>query len=296
MWLTMRVPLLLASLLVSAFMLGVCPSTPAVAKDGEEAPSGWASQNAELSKRVLDTGRLVVHVLVPLCDNAQINCGGTKAGDPTDLKHNLYWGAIFGHKRFFSKASGKFERVALHGASENRLERAVFKRSFEGAGWGRSEPVELVVIFDAYRGDAIDEVVDRFFVEAETGGTVTFGAGDTERTLKVDVVGYAGHNRIMDGKKPPARSNKKDGKAIPSFVMACRSSSYFEKPLAERGSKTLLMTRDLMAPEGYVVDAIVQSLARNASRKTLRAATVRAYAKWHEIEDSVASTIFAKND
>lgn len=272
--------------------------SPARGSAGDSTPkappkaAGWAPP--ALASKVAERGTLVVHVFVPLCDNDQIVCGSTRAGDPDDLDHNLYWGAIFGQRRFFSRKASKFTRLALDSTpSGPRLERAVFSRSFDGEPWGRSKPIELVVVLDAYRGDAIDKAVDAFFTEADDGGSVTFGEGDAARTEKVDVVGYAGHNRMMDGKKPPARSTSK-AEGIPSFVMACRSSSYFEAPLAERGSKTLLMTRDLMAPEGYVVHAIVSSLAVNASVGDVRAQTVQAYATWQKVETAVASSIFAK--
>ena len=69
------------------------------------APSGWIGDRAE---KLLGDDTLTVHVLVPLCDNDQIDCGSTRAGDPDDLGHNLYWGAVFGHKRFFSRKASSF--------------------------------------------------------------------------------------------------------------------------------------------------------------------------------------------
>lgn len=274
-------------------LLSIAPPSEVEAAKTEK-PASWASSYGGLEDRVESSGRLVVHVLVPLCDNAQIACGSTKAGDPDNLDHNLYWGAIFGQRRFFSRESSKFERVATEGKSGDRLERVVFRRSFNGEPWGRSKPVELIVVLDAYRGDAIDAALEDFFHEAERGRSVSFGRGEEKQVLAVDVVGWAGHNRMMDGKKPPARDAASKG-AIPSFVMACRSSQYFAGPLSERGSKPILLTRDLMAPEGYVVHAIVTSLAENRSRTGVRARTVSAYATWQKIEERVAGSIFAKD-
>lgn len=246
--------------------------------------------------------RLVVHVHVPLCDNDQIDCGGAKAGDPDDLDHNLYWGAIFGQRRYFSRKSGHFERVLQSGATVETplLERAVFKKRVAGGPWAADEDVTLYVVLDAYRGSAIDEAVDRFYREAEGGASITFEDGTETLAERADVVGYAGHNRMMDGKKPPPRrpADETNGEAapepIPSFVVACRSAAYFAGPLKERGSETILMTRDLMAPEGYVVDALVNGLAGNDSNARIRARVVKAYADAHQIEPSVASSIFAR--
>jgi hypothetical protein len=148
-------------------------------------------------------------------------------------------------------------------------------------------------VLDGYRGDAIDGVVDRLYAEAEHGGAVTVRSGEETFSLPVDVVGYAGHNRMMDGKKPPARDEEAEGAPIPSFVMACYSTKYFAKPLAKRGSELLVGTRALMAPEGYVVEAIVLGLAEDASPNDLRRRAVAAYAKFQGIEEKVAGGIFS---
>lgn len=290
----MRKPLL--SLLLCAFLLASvephgahaeAPAADAPAPAQRTADVSWA--DAATVARVKESGRLVVHVYVPLCDNDQIHCGSDKAGQPTNLEHNLYWGAVFGHKRFFSRKASAFERVSVEASKAPLLERAVFKRSLPGKPWGRSDAIDLVVVFDAYDGAAIDKALSRFYREAERGAKVDLGeAGE----VAVDVVGYAGHNRMMDGTEPPARDDKKRA-PIPSFVMACRSKSYFAEPLAERGSRGLLFTRDLMAPEGYVLEALVTSLGENASQVELRRRVVAAYATFQRITEAVAGRIFA---
>jgi hypothetical protein len=260
------------------------------AEDPRDAP--WAPVSSPTYARVKTTGSLVVHVHVPLCDNDQIDCGSQRAGDPDDLEHNLYWGAVFGQKRFFSRKASSFEKVSVEAGTGPLLERAVFRKTIGGKRWGREADVTLWVVFDGYRGDAIDGVVDGLYREAEHGGEVTVKLGDASVVLPVDVVGYAGHNRMMDGKKPPAREEEREGASIPSFVLACYSTEYFEKPLARRGSTLLLGTRALMAPEGYVVDAVVQGLGERASPKDLRRRAISAYAKFQRIEEKVAGRIF----
>lgn len=242
-------------------------------------------------------GRLVVHVIVPLCDNDQIDCGSTRAGDPDDLEHNLYWGAMFGQKRHLGRKASTFRAVGSRPLEGDRLERATFSKKVPGRPFGRDDDVELLVVLDAYRGDGIDRAVDDFYREAERGGRVDNPAGDpVEPTLRVDVVGYAGHNRMMDGKKPPALAAPSERHPIPSFVLACRSEEWFAEPLAERGSTPLVLTRDLMAPEGYVVEAVALSIGDGVPRPEIRRRTVAAYAKWQRIEEKTAGGIFAKLD
>lgn len=270
----------------------VAPADPARAEPPAAQPA-WSDVQPGLPAGVRARQALVVHVLVPLCDNDQIACGSALAGDPDDLAHNLYWGAIFGQKRFFSRKSSAYSAVAEQPGKGPLLQRAVFKKRAAGKPWDSEDDPEIFVVLDAFRGDAIDEVVDRFFDEAERGGSVTFEEDGKPRTMTVDVVGYAGHNRMMDGKLAPALKSK-DPKGIPSFVMACHSASYFAAPLAARHSATLLMTRALMAPEGYVIEAIATALGDNVSKRELRRRVVGAYAKWQKVEAKVASTIFEK--
>lgn len=241
-------------------------------------------------------GAVVVRVVVPLCHNDQVDCGSARAGDPDDLDHNLYWGAIFGHRRHFGRKASAYTRVSTSRAQPGILERVVFRREVRGAPFGRDHPVSVIVVLDAVHGDRIDEAVDEVFLAAERGDQVTIGEGDERRTLPVDVIGYAGHNRMMDGKEPPAPLEPEEGdessSPIPSFVLACRSRQYWQAPLEARGSRPLVMTRDLMAPEGYVLEALVDGLARNEDKAAIRRRVVAAYAKWQRIEEKVAGGIF----
>ncbi|MBL8740935.1 MAG: hypothetical protein JNK04_07575 [Myxococcales bacterium] len=277
--------------LLAAFvlLLSMALWSPVRAWAGESPPASGTSLT-RMQARVKKDGVLVVHVLVPLCDNAQIVCGSKAAGDPVDLARNLYWGAVFGQKRFFTRKASSFTEVSVAKGAGSHLERAVVRRFVEGAPWGREGKVELVVVLDAFRGDRIDSVVDAFFNEAAGGASVAFEDGGKQRKLAVTVVGYAGHNRMMDGKKPPALGEP--GDAIPSFVMACHSRSWFERALHQRGSDMLIMTKQLMAPEGYVVEAIVGAVGENAGTATIKRRAIAAYAKWQKIEERVAATIF----
>lgn len=277
-------------LVVAVLAFGCDFAGPKLAHAGEMAPA--PTSLGRMQARVKKEGVLVVHVLVPLCDNDQIVCGSKAAGDPLDLERNLYWGAVFGQKRFFGRKASSFTQVAVEKGSGSHLERSVVRRFVDGEAWGRKEKVELLVVLDAFRGDHIDGVVDAFFEEAAAGKSVSFDDGGKRRTVAVSVVGYAGHNRMMDGKKAPALGDRAGLEPIPSFVMACRSRSYFEADLARRGSEMLLMTKQLMAPEGYVVEAIVGAVAENAGKPTIKRRAIAAYAKWQRVEEKVAATIF----
>lgn len=260
-----------------------------------EAPATSVATAAfDLAAAVRTSGKLVVQVVVPLCDNAQVDCGSTRAGDPRNLEHNLYWGAVFGQARFFSRKAGGWEKVSRARAASPMLERAVFRKRVPGAPYGRTEPIELIVVLDAYEGDAIDMAVDAFFGATEGDSSVTFEDAGVPRTEPIHVVGFAGHNRMMDGKRAPEPKVASTARARPSFVLACDSKSYFDAPLVARGSAPLLLTKALMAPEGYVVEATVLGIAAKASRVEIRARAGAAYAKWQGLKESSGLSIFAK--
>jgi len=277
--------------LLLALLAVTLPPSPA------SAESPWSAADAQIAADIKEGRPLVVLVVVPLCDNDQIDCGSPIAGRPRDLGHNTYWGAVFGQRRFFERRGSGWTRLDLTSGKDDLLERAVYRRTVSRAPWGGSEgeTVEQIVVLEAYDGAAIDEAVKRFYKLAGAGGRVRFQDGDKTRDARVSVAGYAGHNRLMDGLKLPKPTAPAEARRpIPSFVMACRSDAYFTRSLQGAGSAPLVMTRDLMAPEGYVVDAITRALGDNVPRAEVRARAVSAYAKWQRLSPGVASTIFAK--
>jgi len=265
----------------------------ALCTDLAAAPTAWSAGHPDVAARVADGQPLVVHVTIPLCSNAQIDCGSRAAGAPGNPRTNLYWGAIFGAKTIFERKASGWEAVAQASAVEGVLERAVFRRWVDGDKWGRNESVEQLVVLDAIHGDHIDAAVLGFFAEATEGAEVQIDDGERERRLRVSAAGYAGHNRLMDDLTLPEKDDH-DGRAVAAFVMACRSAPYFSEALREAGSTPLVMTRTLMAPEGYVVEAAARGLGDNLPPPGLRSRVVWAYARWQRIEPRLADRVFAR--
>lgn len=269
---------------------------PAVSRNVEATtrPAEPPSWDAGRIKADLEAGKpLVVHVRVALCSNDQVDCGSTLAGKAGDLSHNLYWGAIFGARRFLERKKSEFSRVSLQKIDKVVLERAIYRRKVPTARWKlqRSGEIEQLVILDAVHGDSIDSAVAGFWDTASHGSTLSFDESGTTRTVSVHVAGYVGHNRMMDGLN--LADTAADEEAVPSFVLACYSESYFGKKLRRAGSEPLVTTRQLMAPEGYVLDAVLRAIGDGVDQRAIRRSAVRAYAKWQKLSPGVASSIFA---
>jgi hypothetical protein len=276
----------------AAVVVGIGATSPAV---GAQGAGRWAEAFPAVMEDVRAGRPVVTVVVVPLCSNAQIDCGSGPAGKPGSLETNLYWGAIFGARRFLERKNSGWERVDVQEKeqlADGMLQRAVYRRRVAGEAWGSPAQVEQLLVLEAVHGAKIDGAVDRFWALATGGGRVRFRDGERARDERVHVAGYAGHNRLMDGKKLPAPTA---GRApIPSFVLACYSESYFDGALSAAGSRPLVTTRALMAPEGYVVEAAVRALGDNRSAPSVRDDTVRAYAKWQRLSFGVASAMFSR--
>ncbi len=278
--------------LLAATIAVLLPASSAPAELAEP----WSKAFPAIAADVQQGRPLVVLVWVPLCSNEQIHCGSSSLGQPGSLETNLYWGARFGARRLFDEASRDYERLELRSGGPHELERVVYRRWVRASSWGKpgSSPgseVEQIVVLQAVHGQHIDHAVDQFWAMATQGGTVRFQDGARNRRERVHVVGYAGHNRLMDGKRLPA-APADAARAIPSFVLACLSQRFFGDALRQAGSTPLVTTRAFMAPEGYVIEGLVRALGDNAPLDQVRERTVRQYAKWQKLSFGAASRLF----
>jgi len=269
------------------------------AEEPGSVPSSWTAGYPSIEADVAAGKPLTLLVVVPLCDSRLIHCGGQGAGDPASLDKNLYWGRGFGARRYFEESAKQFQRVARETATgaSPMLEQLVYRRWLPGAAWGSTKDVEQLVVLRAIHGGQIDAAVSDFYHYATGGADVSFVQQGQARTVRVHVVGYAGHNRLMDVTLAELVGSAETAgapAALPSFVFACRSAPYFSQALASHGSTALVMTRDLMAPEGYVIEAMARGLGDHLSQAGLRQRVVAAYARWQRIPERTASSIFAR--
>lgn len=273
------------------------PASGARPRAGAPAAPAWSAAYPSITSEVGSGAPLTIEVLVPLCNNSQIWCGADYAGRPGTPRTNLYWGAIFGARTLFDRPDSGWARVALEQHPGPLLERAVYQREVPGEPWGLTAgaTVEVLVVLEAVHGDHIDEAVDWLFRRSARGAWTTVPGAEGPRRVRVHAVGYAGHNRVMDGIPfPPRLDPIAPGDApVPAFVLACSSDRYFSAALRQVGVEPLITTRTLMAPEGYVVDAVVQGLAANEPLAAVRQRVVRTYARWQRLSLAAAGEVFA---
>lgn len=243
-------------------------------------PRDPATTSPAAVAKIKNPGR-VIHVLVALCDNEHQGIVPVPAhlGNGDDLNGNLYWGAGYGIRAFFSK-SREWEKIGeIENPKTDVLERLVFRH--------RTQNVYLVA--DAYRGSRMKKTVDDFF--SAVSGTELENVRVRDTTLQVlgsaDLIVFVGHNGLMDFKLQSAPT-KHDDEKREAIILACASRSYFMKPLKESGAEPLLWTSNLMAPEAYTLHDAIEGWVRNESPQQVRERAAAAYAKYQKISQKAA--------
>jgi len=234
----------------------------------------------------------VIHVFVALCDNVHqgIVPVAPSLGNGDDASRNLYWGAAFGYKTFFSK-SRDWQLVSAQPGPYNAqfvIERVVLKR--------RDRDVFLVA--DAYRGSEILRATVNFLQSAagEPGETINVTVDQKSYTLHLhgaaDLVAYAGHDGLMDFRLP-AFPKKRDEKQRDAIILACASKSYFGDALRATGASPLVWTTNLMAPEAYILAATLDGWLNHESDEKIRLRAAKAYDQYQRCGIKSANTLFA---
>lgn len=228
----------------------------------------------------------VIHVFVALADN--VNQGivpvSASLGNGDNTATNLYWGAAFGIRTFFSK-NRDWELISvIPNPSASILERCIFKHR-RGSS---------LLVADAYRGKEISQTTSDF-LEAAAGkpgeklkiGDVQFHTGGS-----ADLVAYIGHNGLMDFQLP-AHPKRRDDRQRRAIILACASKQYFAPALQQSGATPLLWTTNLMAPEAYVLSAAIEGWMKKETDEQIRLRAADAYHKYQHCGVRAARALFA---
>ena len=215
-----------------------------------------------------------IHVFVALCDNKYQGIVPVPAtiGNGQDPKNNLYWGAAYGVKTFFSKKSKEWELISVvSNPAEYILERLLFKH--------RSKNVFLLA--DAYDGQYIRQTtIDFLFASSgnkesvmeSKGKKIYFGGAS-------NLIAYVGHDGLMDFSinQNFGRSNDKNREAI---ILACYSKRFFSPHLKQTGASPLVWSTGLMAPEAYILHDAINAWVEKRPASEIRLAAAKAYSKY----------------
>lgn len=224
---------------------------------------------------------LVVTLHVALCDSSIIPCGNRTLGNGDAPGKNLYWGGAAGLRAFFDYRRA-YQRIFKDGGDGKViLERVVYRLRVRrpSARWRRrgvKGGFELLVVGLAYRGKQISRAMAALVAQVsrdeELSTTSKLAGGSLKlpdgRVIPIGarghVVGYAGHNHLMDVTdfRWPSRTRKR---ALGYFALACLTAEYLAPQLSKLASaRALLLTRSLMYPGAFTIDGLVRGLAEGA--------------------------------
>ena len=228
----------------------------------------------------------VIHVFVALADN--VNQGivpvSASLGNGDNSKTNLYWGAAFGVKTFFSKSKDWELLSVVQNPNASILERCIFKHRRN----------QVLLVADAYRGREISQTTWDFLEAAAGKPGEKLKAGDVEfhTAGSADLVAYVGHNGLMDFKLH-ANPKRRDDRQRRAIILACASKQYFTDSLQVTGATPLLWTTNLMAPEAYVLSAAIDGWMKKETDEQIRLRAAEAYNKYQNCGPRAAQALFA---
>ena len=278
-------------LLLLFVVLGLLPS-PAPADE-----IAGDSVQARMSRDVAAGKPLVAHVVVALCDNEHQGIVRVPAhlGRGDDPNSNLYWGALYGVKTYFSRHP-RWTRIAV-AAPERReiLDRIAFHSTVARDG----TEMDIYLVAEAWDGKEIRAATARFL-------QLLGGAPDEVHTLRTDdaervvlaggashLIAYVGHNGLMDFGSPAVTEPDPLAGARSSIVLACESHDYFSPLLRFKRAHGLLTTNGLMAPEAYTLEAAVSAWFSGKSPGATRDIAADAYAEYQNANPNWSRRLFA---
>lgn len=256
-----------------------------------------APVQTRMSQDVAAGKPLVAHVIVALCDNKYQGIVPVPAhlGDGDDPRSNLYWGAMFGLRTYFSRMDGWSEVEITGPQDEAVLDRVAFKATLKRDG----KSVDAIVIAEAWRGRQIKAATARFLTLSGGESAEKYIIGSSEDKHEIEaggashLIAYIGHNGLMDFAPPPVSEPQANAAPRSSMILACYSRNYFAELLLIRQAHILLTTNGFMAPEAYTLEAAVSSWFSGGSSEETRNAAGDSYAKFQKANRKWSRKLFA---
>lgn len=219
-----------------------------------------------------DSDIRTIHVITALCDNENqgIVKVPEKLGNGTDLRNNLYWGALYGVRTVFN-SNDKWERInKQENITAEILERLIYRYTADSS--------TIILVADAYRGDKIKTALTDFIAEL-SGYDMKSGANifsDSVQFTKPDLTVYVGHNGLMEFNL--ARPDSPHEARLPdAMILCCASKRYFEKYWDDSANNTRLWTTGLCSPEAYTLEAALEGWINGQDKQTLHEMAAQTY-------------------
>lgn len=240
-----------------------------------------------LQQKLANKKPLVIHAFVPLCDNENqgIVPVSKTLGDGLSLRTNLYWGALYGVKTHFKKQRDWELLFSKKDLNKNILERVIFSKKYQNRA-------QVYFVADAYRGDRMKECLTDYFAALSNENNSEFNFLNKRIGVEgnADLIVFNGHNGLMDTSiefPNNAHTSEKDAIAV-----ACISFDYFEKYYQQVNAYPLLNTKNLLAPEAYVLENVFDAWATLKDEEAIHHAAGSAYNEYQRCGLKGAKRLF----
>jgi hypothetical protein len=172
----------------------------------------------KLKTKIENSQALFIHTFVPLCDNKYqgIIKVPAKLGDGRNLKTNLYWGAGYGLKAYYSRSKEWKYVKSFYNLDSSVLERAIYRRNY-------SNHAKVYLILDAYKGDKMEDCVLNYFqsLAGIRKDSIVIDSLIISAYGRADFLIFNGHNGLMDN--PCQELESVDDVERDAAVISCSS-------------------------------------------------------------------------
>ena len=148
--------------------------------------------------------------------------------------------------------------------------------------------VSVYVVADAWDGKEIRGAIGHFLEMAHGRRAETVAVSADGRSIALaagggaHLVAYVGHNGLMEFAPAEAAAAVAGNPPKSAVVLACSSRTYFERRLGLPGVHALLMTKGLMAPEAYTLDAVLRAWFSGEDAEAAHEAAAVAYCRYQK--------------
>lgn len=255
----------------------------------------FADINQAIARLAKDSSQgkpLVAHITVALCDNDSqgIVPVGNGLCDGDAPQRNLYWGALYGVKTYFSKHKDWKQIKVPKPADKRILDRVVFHRTLNSENKDTSVPIYVVA--DAWRGKEIRSATTDYLEKISGNQKNSNLPKNLQTNGNAHILAYVGHNGLMDFSLPDTKVDSDFQSTSSAIILACKSDSYFAKYLSETNTNKLLTTSGFMAPEAYTLEAAITRWFSGGTMEETHLAASTAYSQYQKAKLSWTKRLF----